>query len=165
MPENNTSPYDFITSLRQDLLDFVNATMDAAVRSLELSNGEVISIDVPLAGHTGFFKGRKPIAVVFPDGIEVETSTWKFVVQAILQNCIQNPERYDYLLSLRGKIAGKNRVIVSAVPDSMDSPLLIAESLYMESKFDTETLLNVLLDRVLKPLGYDVSGILIRVKI
>lgn len=161
----NESASDFLLRLKRDLIDFVNTTLDAAAKSIELSEGEVISIDVPLMGHTAFFKGRKPTAVIFPNGTEAETPKWKSVAQAIIQDCIQSPDRYEYLLSLRGKISGKNRTLLSATPDNMDSPLLVAEGLYLESKFDTETLLNVLLDRVLKPVGYDASGILIRVKL
>ena len=61
----DNSNIDFLLQLKQDLIDFINSTMDAAVSAFELSGGAITSIDVPLLGHTNFFKGRKPTAVIF----------------------------------------------------------------------------------------------------
>lgn len=54
---------------------------------------------------------------------------------------------------------GHSRAILGAAPGNMDHPLKIGEGLYLESKYDTQTLLYVLVERVLPPIGYDPIGI------
>ena len=44
----------------------------------------------------------------------------------------------------------------------MDVPLKIDEGLYFEGKFDTEALLTMMEKKVLEPVGYDFSGIVIQ---
>ncbi len=44
----------------------------------------------------------------------------------------------------------------------MDVPLKIDEGLYFEGKFDTEALLTIMIKKVLKPIGYDYSQIIIQ---
>ena len=41
----------------------------------------------------------------------------------------------------------------------MRSPLKIDRGLYMETHYDTETLLKIMLTRILEPVNYDYSGI------
>lgn len=44
----------------------------------------------------------------------------------------------------------------------MDAPIQIDKDLYFEAKFDTEALLTMMEKKVLEPVGYDFSGIVIR---
>ena len=44
----------------------------------------------------------------------------------------------------------------------MNVPLKIDEGLYFEGKFDTEALLTIMIKKVLKPIGYDYSQIIIQ---
>ena len=46
----------------------------------------------------------------------------------------------------------------------MRSPMLLGENLYLETHYDTETLLNILMIRILRPIGYDFSSILVTVR-
>ena len=71
------------------------------------------------------------------------------MAQVILEDCISDSACRTRLLMLREKVC----------------PIEISDGLFMESKFDTETLLNVLIDKVLTPAGYDVTGISIRIKL
>lgn len=41
----------------------------------------------------------------------------------------------------------------------MRSPIEITNRMYMETHYDTETLLNILINRILIPIGYDVKNI------
>lgn len=100
--------------------------------------------------------------MVLPDGTEVAVSTWKKAAATIMQDCNADARRHDTLLYLRGKVSGKLRTILSNTPEGMDVPLKIDEELFMESKFDSETLLNVLTKRVLDAVGYDYRGILLK---
>lgn len=46
----------------------------------------------------------------------------------------------------------------------MDVPLKIDNDLYFEGKFDTEYLIRMMTERVLKPTGYDYSGVVIHMR-
>ena len=87
------------------------------------------------------------------------------MAQVILEDCFNDSACRIRLLKLREKVSGRSRTILSSDSTAMDSPIEITDGLFMESKFDTETLLNVLIDKVLTPAGYDVTGISIRIKL
>ena len=70
---------------------------------------------------------------------------------------------YDRLHRLCNKVSGRDRVLLSESPDGMNSPICFADGMYFESKFDTETLLHVITKRILDPIGYDYSGIRLKV--
>ena len=144
---------------REQLHEMIDQRIDEMVRQIE--SGHSLS-ELPryhplsLGGHA--LKGNKPLAVRFPDGREVRTRTWKEVAAAVLEDCNSDPEMHERLMELRGKVHGRDRVILGATAD-MDVPLRIDDGLYLEAKYDTETLLHVLTERVLKPVGYDCAGI------
>lgn len=108
---------------------------------------------------TGVFKGKRPIAVLFADGRRIETPTWKKVMEVILVDCYKQLEKRQMLLDLRGKVLGRNRVLLGSEKGTMRSPVKIAEALYVESHYDTETLLRILTTRILNPIDYNYSGI------
>ena len=113
--------------------------------------------------HPSLFVGKKPLAVII-DGEEIPATTWRKVYKIILQHCIQDPVRHKLLMSLRGRIAGQQRVFISASPDKMSCPLEICEGLYAEVHYGSQTLMHILTERVLKPLNYDFSNIKIMLK-
>jgi len=116
-----------------------------------------------LSTHPSIFVGKKPVAVII--GSErIPTPTWRKVYKEILQHCIQDPTYHQMLMDLRGRIAGQQRVFISASPDSMTRPLEICEGMYAEVHYGSETLMHILTIRVLKPLGYDYSNIKIITK-
>lgn len=65
-------------------------------------------------------------------------------------------------MDMRGKVFGRWRAILESTPDNMSVPLKIDEHLYFEAKFDTETMIKVLLEKVLTPANCDCSEIKIR---
>ena len=156
---------DELEKLRTQLHEKIDRTVDEMIGQIrageELTFG--VSEAVPqsrfLFGNLSEFKGKKPISVTLPDGRVVETRTWKQLVTEILRDCNSDPELHDRLLEMSGKVFGRDRVILGADAGKMDAPLKIADGLYMEGKFDTESLLYVLTERVLRPAGYDYSGI------
>ena len=117
---------------------------------------------LPLSTAPSRFKGSKPTAVIFPDGRRLEVTKWKAAVTAILQGCVDTPPYGDRLMAIRGKVMGRRRTILGASPQGMDAPLEITPDLFMESKFDTESLLYALTKLVLDPVGYDYGGIRIQ---
>ena len=80
----------------------------------------------------------------------------------ILKHCNEQPDMHERLMQLRGKVFGRQRIILGKVPEEMDVPLQIDKDLYFEAKFDTEALLTMMERKVLEPVGYDFSGIRIQ---
>jgi len=76
-----------------------------------------------------------------------------------MQDCNADAKMHSQLMELRGKVLGRQRTILAASPEKMHAPLEIDKDLYMESYYDTATLLYVLKNRVLDEVGYNYSGI------
>lgn len=162
-----------IEAMRRRVIQEINAEFDIMIGHVEegLRRGELHTNTVsrpyearfPLTVGTRTFKGKKPTAVTFENGESASVMTWKQLVEAVLKDCIKEPRYKNALLALRGRVAGKTRVILSEIPENMRSPLKIDEKLYMETHYDTETLLNVLISRVLGPIGYDCSKITVTI--
>lgn len=133
----------------------------ARTRCQAVRNYEII---YPLGVGTGIFKGKRPVGVLFPNNTRTETPTWKGVMEAILKDCCKDPNKEQALLNLRGKIQGRNRVLVGSETGKMRSPVKIADALFVETHYDTETLLRILTTRILNEVGYDYSGIQIAIK-
>lgn len=106
-----------------------------------------------------FFKGKSVAAVLFPDGTRVEASTWKKFVEIIMRRCNSDPAKHSILMDMRDRTPGHKRQLLSCAPDKMRSPLMIDDKLYMESHYDTETLLKIMLTRILDSVEYDYHGI------
>lgn len=71
-------------------------------------------------------------------------------------DALRDKSRKQQLLSLRGRVLGRSRAVLGADPGDMSQPTKISKELYLESKYDTETLLYVLTERVaLSPIGYN----------
>lgn len=118
----------------------------------------------PLSAGPGIFKGRKPTGVVFKDGRRVDVPTWKKVAEEILRQCNADQSKHAALLSLRGKVSGRERVLLDKTKGTMRSPLQIDKNLYMETHYDTETLLRIMLTRILDAVGFDYSGISVAIR-
>lgn len=118
----------------------------------------------PLNVGTGIYKGKRPTAVIFPDEVRKECPTWKKVMEEILKDCCKDLAKHQMLMDLRGKILGRNRVLLGSETGKMRSPVKIDEALFVETHYDAETLLRILTTRILDEVGYDYSKIQIAVK-
>ena len=126
--------------------------------------GEIIEpreLTYPLSFAPYFFKGKKPIAILFGEE-RVERNSWIKVYTEILLRC--NAEKHDVLMELCGKISGRDRVILSKESTGMKRPVKLAEDLFAESFYDTDTLIYVLTKRILDPVGFDYSEISVVLK-
>ncbi len=152
-----------IEESRQRTHKMIDEQYDALIKKIE--SGEPITISkytperMSLMTSPRLFKGHKPSEIIFPDGRSVETKTWREAVTDILQDCNADEQMHDTLMYLRGRTAGRLRYILSHDPEELDVPLKIDEGLYFEGKFDTEYLLKMLTERVLKPSGYPCQDI------
>lgn len=156
-----------IEDMRTQLIQMVNNRCDELIElvlngNLE-SNTKAQEKEYGLSWDMFYLlKGKKPLAIKFADGREVETLTWKSVATTILQYFNSNPTIHEKMMQLRENISGKQRIILGRNAANMDVPLKIDEELYFEAKYDTETLLRVLTKRVLEPIGCNYQGISIK---
>lgn len=118
----------------------------------------------PLSGGSKIFKGTKPTGVIFPDQSRVYVSTWKQVVSAIMAQCLKSNSNKAKLFSLSNSLSGRKRRLLAKFDTDMRSPLKLSDNLYMESHYDTETLLNILTNRILDAIQYDYTGIQISIR-
>ena len=157
-----------LEDVRAQLLDMVNGKIDALIARIE--NGEPIAdggssvaeVVYPLNIDPVFFKGTKPTAVYFGDK-KLSVKTWREVYSMILQRCAVNLEKRDLLMSLRNKISGRKRIILSDEPNGMSRPVEITNGVFVESFFDTEWLVRILTTEILDAVRYDYSGISVSV--
>ena len=115
-----------------------------------------------LAAMPERFKGKEPVALILPDGAEVDAPAWRKAVEMILQDCSSDPRRHKRMLELRGRVFENLHPLLAAMPDELSDPLKIDEGLYWESKLDTEALLRNLTDKLLCQVGYDYQGVVVR---
>lgn len=160
--------------LREELIREIDEKISQVVKGLERENQETSQRSYesdkpfesiyPLNVGTGIYKGKRPTGVIFANGSRKESPTWKKVMEEILKDCCKDKNKRQALMDLRGKILGRNRVLVGSETGKMRSPIKIEDALYVESHYDTETLLRILTTRILDKVGYDYSGIQIAVQ-
>ena len=155
-----------LEKVRATLTGTVVTAFDRIIEGLENPNSETeataYEMILPLSADPYIFIGKKPTAVLFGEE-RVEVKTWRQVYDVILKRCIENPQHYETLMDLRDRIAGRDRVLVSANPDGMRNPTKIAEGLYGETHYGSQTLMYILVERILAPVGFDCSNISIAI--
>ena len=163
-----------LKALREELIREIDEKIEQVIGKLEHTGQTSPSQECvqaknyesvyPLSVGTGIYKGKRPTGVIFVDGVRVESPTWKKVIEEILKDCCKDSVRCQALMDLRGKILGRNRVLLGSETGKMRSPVKIADALYVETHYDAETLLRILTTRILDEVGYDYSKIQIAVK-
>ena len=162
LTEQQRTALSQLETLRIEMHRVVDERVDGSIHRILLGGVLNIAPTLPLTTNSAAFKGEKPESILFPGGREVKTPTWKTAVLAIMQDCNEDPVMHAHLMGLRGKVLGRQRTILAASPEKMHAPLEIDKDLYMESYYDTATLLYVLKNRVLDEVGYNYSGIRVR---
>lgn len=156
-----------IREKQNELVIMINSTFDDLVRKVEKIKMEENEFEseyetiYPITNTTGF-KGRKPIAIIYK-GERKMTPTWKVVVNTVLQEVIKDEMMKNRLMSLRDKLLGRVRKRLSKTSDDMRSPLKIYDNLYIETHYDTETLIKLLLE-ILEEISYDYNEIQVVIK-
>ena len=161
---NDENTLEIIEQARRKMHETVDRRFDDLIALVQGGEIETESdFELSLCDRPTYFKGKKPVSVIYPDNTEFETSTWKKVAKQLLNECAGDAVMYDRLHRHCNKVSGRDRVLLSESPDGMNSPICFADGMYFESKFDTETLLHVITKRILDPIGYDYSGIRLKV--
>lgn len=162
-----TNTLSMVEACRRECHRLVDEQCDALLCRLLLGEQAGCVLDegehiLTLAATPDRFKGKKPVALILPDGTEVTAPTWKKAVAAILQDCNSDSRRHKLMLELRGRVFGNFRPLLAQTPEGMGAPLKIDEGLYWESKFDTEAQLRNLTDKLLCRVGYDYQGVAVK---
>lgn len=80
-----------LETLRAEMHRSVDARVDRSIQRILTGSVLEESPTLPLHTDPSVFKGKKPEAVLFPNGQSVSTPTWKAAVLAILQDCNADP--------------------------------------------------------------------------
>lgn len=165
MDDKSNEKVNEIENMRKELHELIDERCNQLI--VAVLGGEVkleSTLVLPLSYTPSYFKGKKPIAIEFSDGREIETPTWKKVVTAIMQDCNSTEQGYKNLRAISGKVSGKQRLLLDANPNEMDVPLKIDEDLFLEGKFDTESLIRVMNKLVLDVVGYDYGKVNVKIR-
>ncbi len=159
-----------LEDMRKRIMQEINTEFDVIIEHLskDLNKNpyehiQPYEMKYPLTAGPGIFKGKKPTTVIIGEKI-IQIRTWKQLVEEIMKGCTASEKYKKQLESLAGKVSGKKRILLAETGDGMRSPLQIEENLFMETHYDTETLLNILTTRILIPIGYDYSAISVTVR-
>lgn len=156
-----------IRKKQDELILMINSVFDEIVNEIALTNAaepihnSEYEVMYPVTNTSGF-KGKKVIAVIL-NGERKITPTWKSAFKLILQDAIKDSNRKQKLYSLCDKLLGRKRTRLSASSQNMRSPIELDNNLYVEAHYDTETLMNLLL-QILNEIGYDYTNIKIAIK-
>jgi len=120
-------------------------------------------LTVPLSTNPHIFVGMKPITVIFNEE-SIKVKSWREAFTVILNQCNKDEEHHKTLMYLRDKISGKCRTFLSHSPDGMTKPVQIDENMYAETHYGSQTLMHILVQRILKPVQFDYSKISIIIK-
>lgn len=153
-----------IEAARQRIIREINAEFDRMADSISRNSDNITAepiqyeITYPITADSGIFKGKKPISVII-GGERTDVKTWKEIVKVVMEKCIESNDNIIKLYQLAGKISGQKRVLLANSGENMRSPIEITNHLYMETHYDTETLLKILITRILAPIGYNTNEI------
>lgn len=163
-----------LQSLKAGLIQEINEQFEQMIQQLEEERQnqsqsshmpeQAYELLYPLNTAPGIFKGKRPVGIIFADNNRKDTPTWKKVVEELLKDCCKDTVKHQTLMNLRGKVLGRNRVLLGSEEGSMRSPLKIDEALYLETHYDTETLLRIVTTRILDKVGYNYNDIHIAVR-
>lgn len=156
-----------IREKQNELVIMINSTFDDLVKKIEKIQMEENEFEseyetiYPITNTTGF-KGKKPIAIIY-EGKRQLTPTWKAVVNSVLQEVIKNEIMKNKIMLLRDKLLGRVRKRLSKTNADMRSPLKICDNLFIETHYDTETLIKLLLE-ILEEISYSYNEIQVVIK-
>ncbi len=156
-----------IREKQNEIIMIVNTLFDELVN--EVSNIKVEQNEkinnfeniLPLS-NTKVFKGKKPIAVIFGEN-RIKTPTWKIVIETILKEVLKEENMKEKLYDLSDKLLGRKRTRLSESPEEMRKPLKLDDNLYIETHYDTETLMNLLL-QILNDISYNYKDIKVAIR-
>jgi hypothetical protein len=157
---------DEIEKARVDMIAAVNKQFDLLLARLDgefYVEDDAYERSVPLTTKSHYFIGTKPSAVIIESEM-IPAKTWPAVCSAILSQCLRDDRYRERLLEARDKVKGRRRTYLSRCPDGMTTPGRITDEVFFESHYNSARLINILTEKILKPIGYDCEKIRIVIK-
>ena len=108
------------------------------------------------------FKGSKPCAILYPNGNTIIVRTWREVVEKLLKDC--DLAMHERLWGIVDDMQGRTRPIMAHSAEELENPMRIGDGIYMECRYDTETLLLLMMRRIFDVIGYEYADIKIKVR-
>lgn len=108
------------------------------------------------------FKGSKPCAILYPNGNTIIVRTWREVVEKLLKDC--DLVMHERLWGIVDDMQGRTRSIMAHSAEELENPMRIGDGIYMECRYDTETLLRLMMKRIFDVIGYEYADIKIKVR-
>jgi len=158
-----------VKSAQAHITKEINKTFEELIRRMQnADSGEELITKTyetiyPISADSAIFKGETPTCVLFGDR-RVLARTWKDVFKLLILECNANIGKHKQLMELRNKVLGRERILLSDTPHGMRRPFQIDKKMYAETHYDTESLLRILLHRILDEVGFDYSDISVGVK-
>lgn len=159
---------DEIRKKQDEIIMMINAAFDETIKkvaNLQLNPNEEkneFEMIYPVT-NVGGFKGKKVIAVII-NGKRYVVPTWKVAVTTILQEVMKDENNKNKIYNLCDKLLGRVRNRLSHTNSGMRSAIKLDDNLYIETHYDTETLMRFLL-QILSDINYDFSNIKIALKV
>ena len=156
-----------LEKVRNSISETIITSFDRIIEGLENPSSYKEPADyelkISLSADPSIFIGRKPAAVLFGEE-HIGVKSWRDVYRVILTRCNEDPQCHENLMYLRNKTAGKVRVFLSDKPDGMTRPVMIDEGIYGEVQYGSQTLMHILVQRILEPAHFDYSDISIVIR-
>ena len=71
---------------------------------------------------------------------------------------------HEKLWSIVDNMQGRTRSIMAHSAEELENPMRIGDGIYMECRYDTETLLRLMMKRIFDVIGYEYADIKIKVR-
>ena len=106
---NDENTLEIIEQARRKVHETVNRRFDDLITLVQGGEFEIESdFELSLCDRPTYFKGKKPISVIYQDNTEFETPTWKKVAKQLLNECAGDAVMYDRLHRLCDKVSGRD---------------------------------------------------------
>ena len=124
---------EYAEKIREELHELIDRQIDSFL--LRMETGERLDPPetvLPLSAMAAYFKGKKPVAILYPDGMEAPVSTWKKAAVQLLRHCAEDEQMRGRLEEIRGKVFGRNRLLFGDSGYGMDVPLEFCPDMFLE---------------------------------
>lgn len=99
---------ELLEQVREELHIMVDQKIDDFRRCLV--SGESWSkaeVQMPLTSLPAYFKGKKPVSIIYPDGTEIHVDKWRKLAEKLLHRCAEEEVMRERLCGMLGKFMGE----------------------------------------------------------
>lgn len=157
---SETEIQEYLTRCRKKLHSEIDEIFERLQLSL-IGKEKEESYELSLMMSPKQFKGLRPSAIIYSNGRKETVRTWRDAVEKLLKDC--DAKMHDRLSAIVEDMQGRTRPIMAHTAEELKNPMRIGEGIYMESRYDTESLIHIMTKRIFNALDYEYSEIKIRI--